>query len=261
MKTDALFTTIHDKILGPELLAKANQVDTNANGVQIKGDDEVKKIALGVSCNTEFLQKAANWGADVCIFHHGLSLSDKYIYNSRLTPSLQKQLKVIFENNLTVAGYHFALDTHEKIGNNIQIIKALGAKETKELYFDNWGMVAEFSKPQFIQDVAKECSKLFRHDIFMVLGETEKVARFGVCSGSAIPSSADVMEIVENGLELHITGVITESSSAVAKESGFHYFAAGHYATEVFGVKALGKEIKKKFPSLEVEFIDVWNEL
>jgi dinuclear metal center YbgI/SA1388 family protein len=261
MKVSKLFNVVNNKILGSDLIIKANQIDENANGVQILGGEDVKKVALGVSCNAEFLQKAANWGANVCIFHHGMGLTNRYIYNSRLTPSTQKQLKIAFDNELTLAGYHFALDTHPEIGNNIQIIKALGAKETKESYFDGWGMVAEFSKPQFIQDLAKECSKLFRHDVFMVLGGPEKIKRLGVCSGGAIPNGADVLEILEKGLELHLTGVITESGSAVAKESGFHYFAAGHYATEVFGIKALGEKIKSKFPSLEVEFLDVWNEL
>lgn len=261
MKTDKFFEHIHTNILGTPLLEKANKIDHNANGIQIRGEDSVKKIALGVSCNNEFLEKAVKWGADICLFHHGLPLSDWGIVNSQLSPFLEKQLKTIIKNNITVAGYHYSLDVHEKIGNNAQIIQKIGAKKLDIPYYDDWGWVAEFENPVFIQELANECSKLFRHDVFMVLGGSDKIKRVGVCSGGARMRVKYVREIQEKNINLHLTGEISETNPAIAKESGFNYFSCGHYATEVFGIKALGEKIKQDMPQLEVKFIDVWNEL
>ncbi|NMC36209.1 Nif3-like dinuclear metal center hexameric protein [Candidatus Beckwithbacteria bacterium] len=262
MDTSQFFNTIHNQILGQDFLKKAESADDyGANGIQIKGSEEVSKVAVGVSCNAEFLQKAASWGAQVCITHHGLSLTPKYIYKSKLSLATQKRLAIIFENELTVAGYHAALDMHPKIGNNAQIIKNLGLVQTDEPYFDGWGFVAKTKSPIFVQDFAKDCTTLFHHDVFMVLGGPDKISRIGVCSGGATPTGSEFLEIAEKQIDLHLTGVISESTSSMAKEAGFHYFAVGHYATEVFGVKALAEEISKKFPKLDVRFIDVWNEL
>ncbi|PIP53023.1 hypothetical protein COX08_03230 [Candidatus Beckwithbacteria bacterium CG23_combo_of_CG06-09_8_20_14_all_34_8] len=261
MNVKTLFNTIHNDIIGPDLLAKAELVDHNANGIQIMGDNKITKVALGVSCNLEFLQKAVNWGAQVCIFHHGLGLGDHYIYNSKLLSSTQQELKFIFDHELTIAGYHYCLDAHNEIGNNIQIIKKLGAVDTYEPYFENWGWIGEFEVEKPLVDLAKDCSKLFKHDVFMVKGNKERIKRIGVCSGGAMPYAKDIwQEIIVKNIDAHITGVITESGPALARENGFAYFAAGHYATEVLGVKALGEEIKKVFPEIETNFIEVWNE-
>lgn len=261
MKTSDLFQYIKTTF-GEKLISQAALVDQNANGVQILGTDNVKKVALGVSCNLEFLQKAVNWGAQVCIFHHGLGLSDHYIYNSQLLPSTQKELKLVFENGLTIAGFHYCLDVHPVIGNNAQIIKLLDAKFTNEAYFDEWGWIGEFDQEIELSHLAHNLARICKHDVFIVKGNEKKIKRIGVCSGGAVPKAQEIwQEITTKNVDIHLTGVITESSPALAKENGFNYLSAGHYATEVFGVKALGKEIKQRFPELEVQFIEVWNDL
>jgi len=63
MNTSILINHIHNKTLGLEILDKANQIDQLANGVQLWGSEQVTKVALGVSCNGEFLNRAYRWGA------------------------------------------------------------------------------------------------------------------------------------------------------------------------------------------------------
>ena len=109
VKRDELINSIN-RIFGEDLLNKVQVIDRNANGVQVHGVDEVKKVVLGVSANLDFFEEAVKAGAQFCIFHHGLHLSERYVYNSRLDLALQKQLKIVFENGLTVAGYHAALE-------------------------------------------------------------------------------------------------------------------------------------------------------
>ncbi len=251
-----------ENTLGPDLLAKANTVDENANGVQIHGAEKVTKVALGVSISLDFFHESVSAGAEMTITHHGLHLSPKYMYNSRLDRSQQAVLKYVFAHNLTVAGYHYSLDAHPTIGNSATIIRELGAKRLDLPYFDTWGWVAEFEKPMDIKEIANKLATITSHDVFAVYGGKEKIKRIGVCSGGAKPMGADLHQIYDQGIELHITGEIAEGGPAIAKDSGFNYFAAGHYATEVFGVQELGKKIKEHFKSkLEVEFIDIPNPL
>ena len=261
MNTTKIFDYIHNQVFGKELVAQAQALDPNANGIQILGKNKVNKIAVGVSCHAEFLQKAIDWGADVCIFHHGMGLSEKHgIYNSRLSPSLQSQLQLVFKNNLTIAAYHYCLDVDPNIGNNVLIAQHLGLRLTGEKYFDDWGIIAKSDPVKDVDELAKACSQLFKHDVFMIRAKNE-ITRIGICSGGAIPHVKENFEIVEKNIDLHLTGVATESGVATAKENDYSYFACGHYATETLGIKALGEKINTKFENIDVRFIEVWNEL
>lgn len=258
---DELISTIN-KIIGHDLLEKANSLDENANGIQIHGAKEVTKIALGVSTNLDFFREAVSVGAEFCLFHHGLHLSPRYMYNSRLNLSQQATLKYIFAHNLTVAGYHYSLDSHPEIGNNATIIKLLGAKRLEEPYFETWGWVGEFKEAIDVEELAKLCSGIFDHDIFAVYGGPKMIRRVGVCSGGSKPIGSEIHEINEKNIDLHITGEISEGGPAIARECSYNYFAAGHYATEVFGVQELGKKLKAHYKDkLEIEFIDLPNPL
>jgi putative NIF3 family GTP cyclohydrolase 1 type 2 len=139
-------TNIITNILGQDLLAKAAEVDQVPNGVQIKGNDQVEKIALGVSLSPAFLEHAITHNADYLVVHHGIITSA--MKNGRFD-LYENRLRLIFQHNLTVAGFHYALDAHPKIGNNAQIISLLGAKNTGESYFDGWGFIGEFKKPAY----------------------------------------------------------------------------------------------------------------
>lgn len=259
---DELISYIHQDAIGSEIIATAQKVDTNANGIQLHGAEDVEKIVVGTTMSMDFLEEAVASEAQFCIAHHGLGLNDRYIYNSKLNPALENQLKYAIAHDLTLAAYHFALDHHPVIGNNAQIIQKLGAGRLDTPYFDEWGWVAEFEKEQKVQDVAKKCSEIFDHDVFAVYGGPEKIRRIGVVSGGGKPSGSWLFEIFEKNIDLHITGEIAESGPSLAKDGHFNYFACGHYATETLGVQALGNTIKDHFKEeVSVEFIDISNPL
>ena len=257
VKRDEIIKFIYQTI-GKELMANALVKDEVANGVQFLGSDEVKKVALGVSANEEFLLAAVKAGAQFCIFHHGL---DTRVWKSRYPRFAQKRLKVIVENKLTVVGLHYTLDSHPKIGNNAVIIRELGAK-IKEPLFDDWGWTAELPQPETIEQMKTACEKLFNHKIFSVLDGPKQITTIGVVSGRGTPEMAEIAEMEAKGVELYISGETSEWIIHQMKESGINYFCGGHYATEVFGVRELGKTIKAYFnDQLEVEFIDIPNEI
>lgn len=258
---DELISTI-ENIIGKELINQANHVDSNANGVQIHGEAQVNKIVLGVSTSLNFFHEAVSAGAQFVLTHHGIHLSDKYMYNARLDQSQQAVLKYVFAHNLTVAGYHYSLDANPDFGNNAMLIKELGAKRLDEPYFGGWGWVGEFGEPQPVKELATKLAKITSHDIFAVYAGPQLIKRIGVCSGGAKPMGESIHDIYDRHIDLHITGEIAESGPGIAQDAGFNYFAAGHYATEVFGVQELGKRLKAHYKDkLEVEFIDIPNPL
>lgn len=258
---DELITFI-ENTLGDELLAKTRFKDDYSNGVQIHGKREVSKITFGVTMTHDFLAESVAAGAQFCLTHHGLDLTNHNIVASRMHAGLQADLKYIFDHDLTVAGYHYSLDAHPEIGNNATIIAELGAKMTGETYYDEWGYVAEFEQPILSEDLASKLAKLTSHDIFTVYGGPKTVKRIGVCSGGSKPYDSELFEIIDKKIDAHITGEIIEPGIAQAEGVGYNYYSCGHYATEVFGVQELGKKIKAHFKNkLEVEFIDIPNPL
>jgi dinuclear metal center YbgI/SA1388 family protein len=257
VKRDTITTFIYDT-LGPELLAKAARVDSVPNSVQIRGAEDVEKIVFGVSASPEFVEQAIAGKAHYIIVHHGLHSG--YIVNGRFD-LYEHRLKLLFAHDVTLAGFHYALDAHPKLGNNAQIIEKLGAKLTDEPYFGEWGFVGEFESPVETGTLADKCAKLFAHDVFAVYAGPKMVKRIGVCSGGARPRG-EAFEIIDKNIDLHLTGEISESGPYTAEEAGYNYFACGHYATEVFGVQALAAVVKRKFGTkLAVEFLDVPNTL
>lgn len=261
VKRDDLLDAI-ESLIGVELIAKARLRDIYSNGVQIHGSEEVKKIALGVSMTHDFLTEAVASGAQFCLTHHGLDLTSHNIVTSRIHPGLQRDLKYIFDNKLTVAGYHYCLDAQPDFGNNVSLIHGLGATPSLEPFFDEWGYVATFKKPIKAQELASKLASLTSHDVFSVYGGPEYVSRLGVCSGGAKPYDKTLWEVIDKRLDAIVSGEIIEASVGQAMGVGYTYLAAGHYATEVFGVQELGKRIKSYYgDKLEVEFIDIPNPL
>ncbi len=255
VKRDELIKFIYQTI-GEDLMDKALLKDELANGVQFLGSDEVEKVSLGVSLNEDFLKEVVKAKAQFCVFHHGY---DARVWKSRVPTSSQKRLKLIMENNLTVMGFHYALDAHKTIGNNAVIIRELGAK-IKDTLFEEWGFVAEFSTPQDVDKLSGKCAKLFEHDVLAIYSGPRKIKTIGVVSGGGKPYAEHLAEMEAKEVQLFISGEPSESVPHKMKESGINYFAGGHYATEVFGVQELGSIIKQNYKNnLEVEFIDIPN--
>lgn len=253
IKRDELTQFIYHT-LGEDFLAKAHAKDEVANGIQIQGQADVNKLALGVSCNQAFLKEAISRQANYCLFHHSLDFGlDKWL----IPTYLQGQLRLIFQNNLTIAGFHYALDAHSSLGNNAQIIKLLGAKIAGPLY-EEWGYIGKFDKPVALKQLKTQCQQLFNHPILSYETGPQTIKTIGVVSGAGKPHAKHIAEIQAQKIDLYISGETAEYIPARLVESNINYFVCGHYATETFGVKALGEVIGKHFgKALEVDFIDI----
>lgn len=252
---DEIIGFIHETI-GSELLDRAVRADEMPNGIQILGSDHVDVVTLGVSLNEEFLIEATKRKSNLAVFHHGF---DPRTWKSRVPIYSQKRLKRIFAHDMTIAGYHYALDVHPEIGNNATIARKLGAV-LRDTLFEGWGYVAVLPESRSVTTLRKQCEALFAHEVFAVTGGPRDVQVLGIVSGAAKPYAEHIAEMEAKGVELFITGETSESVPHRMQESGINYFVGGHYATEVFGIRELEQKLHERFTDrLKVEFIDIKN--
>jgi dinuclear metal center YbgI/SA1388 family protein len=255
IKRDLIIKYIYSTI-GNDIMEKSIIHDELANGVQISGGDDVNIVTLGVTCNEDFLKEATKRKSNFSIFHHGF---DVRTWKSRYSLSSQKRLKLIYQNDMTIVGLHYALDAHPLLGNNATIIRLLGGEIIDSL-FETWGFVGEFESPIDVHILENKCKEITNHSVFAMYSGPSLIKRFGVVSGAGKPYPEQLSEMEEKGIELFITGEPGEGIPYKMKESNINYFACGHYATEVFGVKELEKVVEQEFgKNLKVEFIDIPN--
>ncbi|MBD3279296.1 MAG: Nif3-like dinuclear metal center hexameric protein [Candidatus Pacebacteria bacterium] len=260
MITRSKFNQTLKKIFSQDLLDQARKKDQHMpNGLQVPGNPEINHIVTGVSISAELINQAMSRGADTLIVHHGLNLDSPY---QLLLPAQAARLKLLFEYEMNLYGYHYVLDAHPQLGNNAQLAKALKAK-TKEPYFDGWGFIAKLSKPIKLSTLSEKLKKVVDHDVFVVEAIREmKVQTLGIVSGGGVPRNKELLEIQEKQIDVHLTGEIKESSLYQFLELGVGYIAAGHYATETLGIKALTKKLQQELKGkVKVEFVEVSNPL
>lgn len=232
-----------DKTLCPQEFS-----DYCHNGLQV-GDPQkrVEKIALGVSSSKNFLIQAGQWGADMCLCHHGVIFGKI----QHIDDILYGRLQTIIQYNMGVVGYHLPLDAHPEYGNNIEICKKLGLQNLKKT---DIGFTGNFPTPIHWNNFVSLIKNTINPEIyFEECREETPVFRVCVISGGASGYSHVAME---SGADTFLFGEIKESAVHEMRERNLNFIAGGHYATEVFGVQSLGKAIQKHFPEIEIQFIE-----
>jgi dinuclear metal center YbgI/SA1388 family protein len=237
-----------------ELLQSPGFEDYGPNGLQVPGTETVEVVATGVSANREFFDKAIAAGAHMVVCHHGLFLHSQ----PRLIDAhLKARLKPLFDNDVSLVAYHLPLDAHPEVGNNALICDKLGL-ERKEPFGvvrgNHIGWVGECAGFSF-EGLRQRCREIFGTDPLAFSSGPELVQRIGVVSGSGASTIAEAEAL---GVDALLTGEPSEPVMAQAKEAGMHFLAAGHYATEIFGVKRLGELLSERF-SIRHVFVDVFN--
>ncbi|OHD54326.1 MAG: Nif3-like dinuclear metal center hexameric protein [Spirochaetes bacterium GWF1_51_8] len=225
--------------------------DSTYNGLQVEGAGEITAAAFGVDCSLEGFRRAADEGCQLLVTHHGLIWGGW----SSVAGNDYLRLKTLIDNQINLYVRHLPLDIHPEYGNNAGIIRALGA-ERKEV-FAEYGFFAEF--PSALS--AKEFRPLVAEKInpdseFMDFGP-DRIERIAVCSGSLRPGY--LAGAVSGGAQALVTGEGSSPSLFYypALESKIHIAFAGHYATEVYGVRSLMELVKKNFPELKTIWIDM----
>ena len=224
--------------------------DYGPMGLQVLGAEEVAKIACGVSASRELFEKAGDAGAQLVLVHHGL-IWDK---DSRVIDGVMRgRLKALFDADLTLAGYHLALDAHPEIGNNALLAAELGVEP--EQRFTSWGYGGKLAARTTMSDFSTLVQeRLGRMPLVFSYGP-ETIERVAILTGGA---ARYVDQAAAEGYDCFVTGEADEPTKHAAKEAGIHFVAGGHYATETLGVRALAAKLANEF-GLQWEFVDLPN--
>ena len=239
-----------------ELLDVDRYPDAMPIGMQVPGAKQVTHVATGVSASLELFQRAAAAGAELVIVHHGL------FYGSGPRPAMtareKARLKALFDADLSLLAYHLCLDAHPAVGNNARICDLLGLRG-REPFGDHGaimlGFLAEPEQPLTIDQLVERVREQIAPQPLVFRDGPAAFERVAVISGAAAKYAADAAEA---GAGCFVTGEPNEQAMWEASEAGVHLIAAGHYATEVFGVRALGDLLAERF-GVEHLFVDIPN--
>jgi dinuclear metal center YbgI/SA1388 family protein len=240
-----------DSLLEPERFA-----DYCPNGLQVPGRSEVQTVATGVSAHLELFELARAADADLLIVHHGLFWGSGPI---ALDAALKSRLALLFDADISLVAYHLPLDAHPEVGNNALLGRALGARQLAPFAYHKGqpiGFIAEFDEGGVpARDLFVRTAELTKREPLVFDHGPPIVRKLAIVSGGGTEFLA---EAAAAGADALLTGEPTERAMAEAREAPIHYIAAGHYATETFGVKCLGEHLAARF-GLHHVFLDVPN--
>lgn len=225
------------------------------NGLQVEGRPEVGLVVSGVTASQALIEAAVTAGADVVLVHHG------YFWKGEdpcITGMKRRRLQRLLETQTSLLAYHLPLDAHPLLGNNAQLGRRLGIETRGTFGGADGAGLAHYAYLEADISAAALTERL-RHSLdrapLHIPGASEAIRSVGWCTGAA---QSFIEAAARRGLDAFISGEISEQTVHVARECGIHYFAAGHHATERFGVQALGDHLAGRFP-LEHRFIDIAN--
>ncbi len=220
------------------------------NGLQVEGKDTIQSIVSGVTASQALIDAAIEQKADLLLVHHGFFWKGE---NPVITGIKKKRLQALLQNNINLLAYHLPLDAHKTLGNNVLLAKKLGI--SIERYFsDNEIALLGIIEKQTGQQFNKRISKVLQREPLHIENQRE-ITKVALCSGAA---QSYINQAIELGVDAYISGEVSENTWHTAKENNIHYFAAGHHATERYGVQALGEHLAAEF-DLQHTFIDIYN--
>ncbi len=238
-----------------EFLAVDKVRDYCPNGLQIESTTEVNKIITGVSANIDLIDAAVSRGADTILVHHGFFWKGE---EPTITGVKGGRIRSLIKNNLNLLVYHLPLDIHSGVGNNALLAKRL--EVTVEGGFGragniDLGIYGRLATKLSAVDLQKKIASILGRKPEITGSSDKLISSVGICTGAA---QDFIEEAALAGVDAFISGEISERTPHMAKELGISYFAAGHHATEKFGIQALGEYLAENF-EVEVEFIDIEN--
>ena len=222
------------------------------NGLQVEGRREVGSIVSGVTASMALLEAAHAAGADAILVHHG------YFWRGEEQAVIgikRARLKFLLEHNINLIAYHLPLDAHAEFGNNIQLGCVMGA--AIEGWGGEQGLIAHGSlgNAMPLRELQTHLDRVLQR-MPMAVGDPDKpIRRIAWCTGAAQGYFEQALTL---DVDAFISGEISEQTVHLARETGVAYLAAGHHATERYGVQALGQHLAERF-GLAHRYVDIDN--
>lgn len=239
-----------DEVLQPQLIN-----DYCPNGLQVEGADTIKKVVTGVTASQSLIEKAVALGADTILVHHG------YFWKGESQPvtGMKKQrLKTLLQNDINLFAYHLPLDVHAEVGNNAMLGNVLGLTDIAPLPGqkpEGIIMTGKTTQEMLLPEFGEHLMTVLARKALIEEGGSNLVNNVAWCTGGG---QNFIEAVLGQGIDTFITGEVSEQTIHVARECGINFIAAGHHATERYGVKALGEKLATE-TGLDVTFVDVPN--
>ena len=227
-----------------DLLSVSLFRDYCPNGLQVEGKPQVKKIVSGVTASQSLLDAAVAMQADLILVHHGYFWKGE---NERVVGIKKQRLSTLLGNDISLLAFHLPLDAHAELGNNAQLAKKMNWHVLSGLDGELGhaiGMVGELAQAQSADQFSAEMTRVLGRSVQHIQGIDRPIKKIAWCTGAA---QGYIEKALEVGVDAYISGEISEQTVHIAREAGIDYFAAGHHATERYGVQALGEHLKQRF--------------
>ena len=223
--------------------------DYAPNGLQVEGKEEIAKIATSVTASKAAIDFAVGQGADMLLVHHGMFWKSEPV---TITGWKKARIETLLQYQINMAGYHLPLDAHPQLGNNAQLAEKLDWVLEKQFGEQNLLNTGRLKTTQTLAQLS-ECIEAVFDRKPTVIGDLEReIKRIAWCSGGA---QGFFQTAVDEGVDVYLTGEISEAQYHLANETGVAFISAGHHATERYGVRALGDAVAEKF-GIEVVHFD-----
>jgi dinuclear metal center YbgI/SA1388 family protein len=222
------------------------------NGLQVQGRTEVHTLVTGVTASLALIEAALAQGADALLVHHGYFWRGE---DPRIVGPRQARIARLVRSDLNLFAYHLPLDAHPEVGNNAQLALKLGV--TLEVREAEHGLLAggRLAVPQCLAHFGKRVETALGRAPLVIGDPGRPVARVALCTGAG---QGLFERAIAWGADVFLTGEVSEPQYHLACESGVGFVAAGHHATERYGVQALGEHLARQF-QLVHQFIEIPN--
>lgn len=237
------------------LLDAGHVQDWSPNGLQVEGRTPIRRLITGVTACQALLDAAVDWDADLLLVHHGWFWKGE---PPQLTGMRRRRAQTLLAADIGLLAYHLPLDIHPDYGNNAELgrrlaISSTGTRAAGGIPGLLWHghLDAGVSADAFGERLTRVLDRSPLH-----VGPADRpITTVAWCTGAA----QDLIgEAVALGVDAFVTGEAAERTAHLAREEGIHFFAAGHHATERYGVQALGAHLAARF-DLEHRFVDIDN--
>lgn len=235
-----------------DLLEAARFKDYCPNGLQVEGAPEVRNVVCGVTASQALIEAAIERGAQALLVHHGWFWRGE---DGRVTGMKKARMARLLAHDINLFAYHLPLDAHAELGNNAQLGRVLGLTPTGVAGDQGLLWLGETAQPVAASVLAQQVGEALGRAPLLVGDACRSVRRVAWCTGGA---QGYFEQAIAEGVDLYLSGEISEQTTHLARESGVPYIAAGHHATERYGVRALGAHIAAHF-GLQADFVDIDN--
>ena len=230
--------------------------DYAPNGLQVQGRPEIKKIVTGVTACQLLLDKAVELNADAVLVHHGYFWKNE---PETITGIKYHRMKTLLSHDINLYSYHLPLDGHPVLGNNVLLgnmfdITVDARDDITDLLFKGT-LNSPLTALEFKQQLEQKLHDGRSSVLFCGNNAPAVINRVAWCSGGG----QDFIEsAAQQGVDAFFTGEVSERTIHIAREYGINFYAAGHHATERYGIKKLGEWLARH-NELEIIFVDIDN--